>query len=519
MLKHRPNSFAMPSRWNRGIGTVVRMRTTSLLLASLFSAITAPVALAETYTVSSPAGLIEAINASNARLGADTIRLEELSPLNFSQEYTDGLALPVITDELRIEGNRSTLSWSGESFTGLLKVAPVGALELIGIALEGARGGAVTVEGRLVMRWSRLTDNTNVHDGAGALTIATGGEATVFRTVFDGNEVASFSVSGGAIHNSGSLFVSGSSFRDNTSAVRCGRSGIPCRPGSLGPYFDAIYNLGDTRVVNSTFQGNAVVNQGNLEMIHATVLDSSLENPGNGDFRLANSAVFGGICTGVDSQGHNVSGGGECALGHASDRTIGFPVAGLGDRLVTRRTLLVPNLAPGSPLLDGADPSLCPADDALNRSRPIDGDHDGLARCDIGAVELRPGEYEVDDRVVGLWYEPDRDGHALLVEMPEPGHMTVFWATGDGKGNPLWLFGSGDLQGNRLEVPLVAQRGMRFGSFRPIDLSVSEWGTLAVEFSDCSHLTMAWDVREQPGLNGEASLTRLTEVRGLECLP
>jgi hypothetical protein len=44
-------------------------------------------------------------------------------------------------------------------------------------------------------------------------------------------------------------------------------------------------------------------------------------------------------------------------------------------------------LAPGSPAIDAGDDAVCPADDLLGSPRPIDGDGDGNAVCDLGAYE------------------------------------------------------------------------------------------------------------------------------------
>lgn len=42
----------------------------------------------------------------------------------------------------------------------------------------------------------------------------------------------------------------------------------------------------------------------------------------------------------------------------------------------------------GSPAIDRADDGACPGKDQRGHRRPVDGDFDGTARCDIGAFEF-----------------------------------------------------------------------------------------------------------------------------------
>lgn len=53
----------------------------------------------------------------------------------------------------------------------------------------------------------------------------------------------------------------------------------------------------------------------------------------------------------------------------------------------------------GSPAIDAGNNAVCPAADARNVARPYDGDGNGVAVCDIGAVEARH-QVSIADAVV-----------------------------------------------------------------------------------------------------------------------
>ncbi|MFZ2521351.1 MAG: choice-of-anchor Q domain-containing protein, partial [Anaerolineae bacterium] len=61
------------------------------------------------------------------------------------------------------------------------------------------------------------------------------------------------------------------------------------------------------------------------------------------------------------------------------------------------------HLLPGSPALDAGSPTLCPAGDWRGFSRPVDGNGDGNALCDLGAIEWhRPEDVNGDGSITVL---------------------------------------------------------------------------------------------------------------------
>lgn len=504
-------------------------RWTAIVAIFAVTGLVSEIGRAATFEAADTEDLIKAMEQAEADPGPDIITLAAQHTYTLDSEYADGLALPPVTDELRIEGNGATLAWSGETETGFLHVAAEGSLVITRLTLTGARAGAIVVDGELDLQRSRLTENQLSSDRsrAVAMTINEGGRATVRRSLFQANTFNALSnlsscssdrqVAGG-IFNAGRLRVTGSTFIGNRAICRFGLNFSAITLYDIG----ALINTGTAVMVNATLyrnSGNSVINQGSMRIINGTAIGDGL-NDKNGEFTVVNSAIIDAPCTALDSRGGNVSTTDRCVLGHLTDRQVHtLRAIGIGRQLDGSGVVPVLPLLAGSPLLDTADPAWCPERDALGRQRPVDGDHDGRARCDVGAAELHPGPYPVDGRVTGLWFEPDRDGHYLLLEQSGPERLTLFWATYDGAGNPLWLYGGGRLEGDRLTVDLHLQTGMRFGSFRRSDLSVEKWGEMSLEIANCRELAMIWRANGRPALDGEAVLTRLTQVDGRECLP
>lgn len=489
---------------------------------------------AATFEATDTEELIKAMEQAEASPGPDIVKLAAQHTYTLDSEYIEGLALPPVTDELRIAGRDSTFVWLGRSETGFFEVARGGILDIDNLTLSGSLTTAIIVSGNLNLHRSRLHGNATFGGGdGGALRVLESGKARVFRSVFETN-VASSSIigfdcgekvsNGGAIFNNGTIKIYSAVFLDNRAQYGANRPPSLNKTSSVGSKIiptcsgegDALYNTGTTTLVNTILRGNGLLNFGQTRLLNITASDSILANREDGRVYIRNSVVADAPCRNLTSRGHNMTAN-FCQLDHPSDKWM--PIAsGLELRFAPdeRLPVLVPGA--GSPLLDAAETARCPKRDALGAIRPLDGDRDSIARCDVGALEFDPGSYQVDGRIIGLWYEPDRDGHYLLVEQPEPDHLLVFWATYDGAGNPLWLYGTGKVQGDRLSTTLIRQSGMRFGSFDRDNLAIRQWGEITIEFKNCAELHISWQSDRQPDQDGEATLTRLTQVDGKGCL-
>jgi len=258
-----------------------------------------------------------------------------------------------------------------------------------GQTVVGASGQSrlfnVTGGGSLTLAALALQGGSTEADG-GALYNA--GTAMLTAVQISGNHAEG---RGGAIYNGGALSVTGSAITGNDAA------------GGAG----AVHNAGTLLLQNVTVSGNrgtvgGVFSGGSATLENVTVARNQATGDGGGlsgdpgAFTARNTIVVlntaggsGPDCSGgFTSQGHNL-------LGDPA----GCTVAGAGNDVVGAEAQLAPldlnggdtlSHAPrgGSPAIDGGS---CQVEtDQRGVVRPVDGDLDGAAVCDIGAVEFTP---------------------------------------------------------------------------------------------------------------------------------
>jgi hypothetical protein len=264
---------------------------------------------------------------------------------------------------------------------------PGASLLIIAGVLEGT--SVFTVEEGVSFTLSNLSITYGRNLSGSGILIRSGGTLTLDQCSFFDN----YSKEDGAVlYNHGTVTINRCYFGDN-------------HAGTAGEgYGGAIENNEDgvMSITNSTFTlngansgGGAIDNMGNLTITNSTIKDNGAFTAGGvlneaGGSAILNNVLLaennGGNCNGLlaNSSTHNLSTDGTCPSGFTQ---VAPSVLSLG-ALVGNPAYFPLNY--GSVAIDmGANP-VCPSIDQPGKLRPLDGNGDGTAVCDVGAFEAWP---------------------------------------------------------------------------------------------------------------------------------
>jgi CSLREA domain-containing protein len=293
-------------------------------------------------------------------------------------------------------------------------------------------GGGIDLEGNtLILKSSTIRGNTasgttDTANGGGINAPAAGGTLTVTDSSVSGN--AATRGFGGGIYTAGSMTLTNSTISGNAAGAGGGIN-VPGNGGFTGGFTATLSN--STISGNSTNTGDGggiLIGSGaTVTMTNVTVAANTagspgagISNPGSGGrVRLANTIVATNLihngsssdCSGtLTSQGFNLIGNTDgCTLSGTTTGNILNQEPRLGaladnggptqTQALLQRTASCPvkgrcpvytpsqGIDAGNPATVGSSSSACPSTDQRGIARPLDGNGDGTAQCDMGAYE------------------------------------------------------------------------------------------------------------------------------------
>jgi CSLREA domain-containing protein/uncharacterized repeat protein (TIGR01451 family) len=328
----------------------------------------------------------------------------------------------------------SVALWSGGGISNQGGTLSLTACSISGNSSTSGSGGGIVngANSTLVMTDSTIDGNTTGSQGGAGL--ANWGTASLSGCTVTGNSITTTSGTAGIMHGSGSLTIDDSTIASNNGVN--GTGGIEARGGTVTITGSTIssnqgargvfvrYSSTALTLVNSTVSGNfgGLYNGGGVKVESSAVLnlhnatiafnqgptsqyaapnsggvtvDSAVVNLRNSVIASNTSATGQPDCLGtLASEGYNLVGSlaGCTITGDTTGNLTGsarlLPLTDNGGLTLTHALgTMSPAIDSANPATPGSGGTACEAADQRHVVRPLDGDGDASARCDMGAYE------------------------------------------------------------------------------------------------------------------------------------
>ncbi len=358
--------------------------------------------------------LREAINHSSwgdtivfdSGLSGTTILLTDSLVIQYSVSI-DASALPA---RVQISGNDAVTVFVVVIGT----VVEMNSLEIVHGDNESDSGGGILNQGDLTLTNMRFANNmggiTNqatltIHDSVfenngalkGAGIYCEGGQVDIYRSTFQGG---GGETAGGIYSESGcEVEIFDSTLTGNEDVIsNYGKMTLTNVNLSENSGYGINNHAGaDMTLQNVTLYGNvgpAIINWAALTLQNVTIAynQAGIDNEEGGTLVFTNTLIahnsYYGDCYGygtIITNNHNMISDGSCSPALYGDPLLG-PLQDNGGETQTSA------LEPDSRAIDAGDNGACLATDQRGIPRPMDGDNDGTAGCDIGAFELKSNQ-------------------------------------------------------------------------------------------------------------------------------
>jgi len=140
----------------------------------------------------------------------------------------------------------------------------------------------------------------------------------------------------------------------------------------------------------------------------------------------------------------------------------------------------------------------------------------GAARC---PGETAPATVSPFVAWSGAWYEADKPGRGLFLQVQDDGRAFLIWFSFRPDGQPAWIIGEGRADGGGLLFSALTRPvGARYGSaFNPADVRLEPWGSARLSGNGCTALRIDYDSSQAGYGKRVIDMTRLTAPLGAGC--